>query len=305
MEPSRRILIVDDDAASRALLLRMLSVAGYNCLEADNAKDALTLIHKEKPDVLVLDFKMPDMDGTEALKQVRSDPNPNIAQLPVIMLTGHGESEVECLQAGADDFVIKPVKIEVLRARIEAQLRVHLLRLQLQEQNKALEEWRRTHERDLAAARATQQALIPQKPPEISGWEIATSYRPVIEIGGDIIPRLIDEIPVIALAATQAEGITVIKDAHELKVKETNRIDTVVNELTKMGANIEATEDGMIIHGGTKLHGTNVNSHGDHRIGMMLAVASCIAEGETIIENRDAVSVSYPQFFAHLESLQQ
>jgi len=186
MEPSRRILIVDDDAASRALLLRMLSVAGYNCLEADNAKDALTLIHKEKPDVLVLDFKMPDMDGTEALKQVRSDPNPNIAQLPVIMLTGHGESEVECLQAGADDFVIKPVKIEVLRARIEAQLRVHLLRLQLQEQNKALEEWRRTHERDLAAARATQQALIPQKPPEISGWEIATSYRPVIEIGGDI-----------------------------------------------------------------------------------------------------------------------
>jgi len=82
--------------------------------------------------------------------------------------------------------VIKPVKIEVLRARIEAQLRVHLLRLQLQEQNKALEEWRRTHERDLAAARATQQALIPQKPPEISCWEIATSYRPVIEIGGDI-----------------------------------------------------------------------------------------------------------------------
>ena len=186
MEPSRRILIVDDDAASRALLLRMLSVAGYNCLEADNAMDALALVHKEKPDVLVLDFKMPDMDGTEALKQLRSDPNPNVAQLPVIMLTGHGESEVECLQAGADDFVVKPVKIEVLRARIEAQLRVHLLRLQLQEQNKALEEWRRTHERDLAAARATQQALIPQKSPEITGWEIATSYRPVIEIGGDI-----------------------------------------------------------------------------------------------------------------------
>ena len=186
MEPSRQILIVDDDAASRALLLRMLSSAGYNCRETDNAIDALKLIRKEKPDVLVLDFKMPDMDGTEALKQLRADPHPDVAQLPVIMLTGYGESEVQCLQAGADDFVVKPVKIEVLRARIEAQLRVHLLRLQLQQQNKDLEEWRRAHERDLAAARATQQALIPQKPPQIAGWEIATCYRPVIEIGGDI-----------------------------------------------------------------------------------------------------------------------
>ena len=78
---------------------------------------------------------------------------------------------------------------------------------------------------------------------------IETSSLKRIEIGGDIIPRLIDEIPVIALAATQAEGITVIKDAHELKVKETNRIDTVVAELTKLGARIEATEDGMIIYG--------------------------------------------------------
>lgn len=186
MEPSRQILIVDDDAASRALLLRMLSAAGYNCRETDNAIDALKLIRKERPAVLVLDFKMPEMDGTEALKQLRSDPNPDVGQLPVIMLTGHGESEVQCLEAGADDFVVKPVKIEVLRARIEAQLRVHSLRVQLQQQNKDLEEWRRTHERDLAAARATQQALIPQKRPHIDGWEIATCYRPVIEIGGDI-----------------------------------------------------------------------------------------------------------------------
>ena len=186
MELSRQILIVDDDAASRALLLRMLASAGYHCRETDNATDALNLVHKEKPDVLVLDFKMPVMDGTEALRQLRSDPNPEVAQLPVIMLTGYGESEVQCLEAGADDFVVKPVKIEVLRARIEAQLRVHSLRLQLQQQNKDLEEWRRIHERDLAAARATQQSLIPQKPPQIAGWDIATCYRPVIEIGGDI-----------------------------------------------------------------------------------------------------------------------
>jgi sigma-B regulation protein RsbU (phosphoserine phosphatase) len=186
MEPSRQILIVDDDASSRALLARMLSAAGYSCRETDNAPDALRLIHEEQPSVLLLDFKMPRMDGAEALKQLRANNNPAIAQLPVIMLTGHGESEVTCLEAGADDFVIKPIKIEVLRARIEAQLRLHSLRVQLQQQNTDLEEWRRTHERDLAAARATQQSLIPQKPPQLPGWEIATCYRPVIEVGGDI-----------------------------------------------------------------------------------------------------------------------
>ena len=186
MESSRQILIVDDDDSSRALLTRMLASAGYDCRETNNATDALKLIREQKPQVLLLDFKMPGMDGTDVLKQLRSDPNPDIAQLPVIMLTGHGESEVQCLQAGADDFVIKPVQVEVLRARIEAQLRVHSLRLQLQQQNKVLEEWRRSHERDLAAARATQQALIPPKKPQIAGWEIATCFRPMIEVGGDI-----------------------------------------------------------------------------------------------------------------------
>ena len=186
MDPARKILIVDDDAGSRALLAKMLTAAGYICRETDNAPGALKLVHQEPPAVLLLDFKMPGMDGAEAVRRLRADPNPTIAQVPVIMLTGHGESEVTCLQAGADDFVIKPIKIEVLRARIEAQLRLHLLRLQLQQQNQDLEEWRRNHERDLAAARATQQSLIPQKAPQLEGWEIATCYRPVIEVGGDI-----------------------------------------------------------------------------------------------------------------------
>lgn len=132
---------------------------------------------------------------------------------------------------------------------------------------------------------------------------IKTSSLKGIEIGGDIIPRLIDEIPVIALAATQAEGITVIKDAHELKVKETNRIDTVVAELTKLGARIEATDDGMIIYGKSALKGNTVNSYGDHRIGMMLAIAGCLAEGKTIIEDAEAVGVSYPTFFDELQKL--
>ncbi len=133
---------------------------------------------------------------------------------------------------------------------------------------------------------------------------VETSNLQAVEISGDIIPRLIDEIPILALAATQAEGTTIIKDAAELKVKETNRIDTVVAELKKMGANIEATEDGMKITGPTKLHGARVSSHGDHRIGMMLAVASCIASGVTEIENTSAITISYPGFFEQLQALQ-
>ncbi|MGG2066366.1 3-phosphoshikimate 1-carboxyvinyltransferase [Bacillus sp. S14(2024)] len=133
---------------------------------------------------------------------------------------------------------------------------------------------------------------------------IETSKLRGIEVSGALIPKLIDEIPILALLATQAEGTTVIKDAEELKVKETNRIDTVVNELKKLGAHIEATEDGMIVHGKTQLHGNVVNSHGDHRIGMMLGIASCIADGEVIIENSEAVAVSYPNFFEQLHMLQ-
>ena len=186
MEATAPILIVDDDATSRKLLARMLTAAGYVCRETDNAIDALKIVRQEQPAVLLLDFLMPKMDGAEALRRLRADPNPAIAQIPVIMLTGHGESEVTCLNAGADDFVIKPISPEVLRARIETQLRIHSLRIQLQHQNQELEAWRRNLERDLAAARLTQQSLIPQKAPTLPGWEIAACYRPVIEVGGDI-----------------------------------------------------------------------------------------------------------------------
>ncbi|OAS86327.1 MULTISPECIES: 3-phosphoshikimate 1-carboxyvinyltransferase [Metabacillus] len=123
-------------------------------------------------------------------------------------------------------------------------------------------------------------------------------------ISGDLIPKLIDEIPVIALLATQAEGDTIIKDASELKVKETNRIDTVVGELTKIGANIKATDDGMVITGKSNLLGNaTVSSHGDHRIGMMLAIASCITEQPINLQDATAIDVSYPNFFDHLSVL--
>src|SRR3989440_5943606 len=131
---------------------------------------------------------MPGMDGAEVLKRLRRDGNAAVAQIPAIMLTGHGgeESEVLCLEAGADDFVTKPINQAVLRARIDTQLRLRSMRRQLQVQNDELEAWRRNLERDLAAARLTQQSLIPQKPPVLPGWDIAACYWPVIQVGGDI-----------------------------------------------------------------------------------------------------------------------
>lgn len=132
---------------------------------------------------------------------------------------------------------------------------------------------------------------------------ICSSSLTGIEIDGDIIPRLIDEIPVIAVLATQAHGTTVIKDAEELKVKETNRIDTVVNQLKMLGADIEGTEDGMIIHGPTPLNGAEVASFGDHRIGMALAIAALVAKNPVEIKDIEAIDVSYPNFFQHLEQL--
>ncbi len=137
----------------------------------------------------------------------------------------------------------------------------------------------------------------------VGNIHIKTSHLKGTTIGGDLIPRLIDELPIIALLATQAEGETIIRDAHELKVKETNRIDTVVNELSKLGADITATDDGMIIRGRNNLNGGIVSSHGDHRIGMMLAIAALICNDEVSLEQKEAISVSYPQFFADLEKL--
>ena len=122
-------------------------------------------------------------------------------------------------------------------------------------------------------------------------------------IGGDIIPRLIDEIPIIAVAACFAQGTTIIKDAQELKVKESNRIKTVVEELTKLGADIKETDDGMIINGTGSLKGAVTESHNDHRIAMACAVAGLVADGKTQINNSQCVDISFPGYFELLESL--
>lgn len=124
------------------------------------------------------------------------------------------------------------------------------------------------------------------------------------EISGELIPRLIDELPIIALLATQAEGQTLIRDAEELKVKETDRIQVVADALNSMGADIQPTADGMIIQGKTPLKGASVHTYGDHRIGMMTAIAALLVkDGNVELERAEAINTSYPDFFAHLEGL--
>jgi sigma-B regulation protein RsbU (phosphoserine phosphatase) len=182
------VLVVDDDRASRRMLVRALTEAGYSCREAPSGVEALDALPGDTPSLLLLDFAMPQLNGAEVLKRLRAHADPAIAQIPAIMLTGHGSeaSEVLCLQAGANDFVTKPISLPVLRARIDTQLRLQSLRQQLQQQNGELEAWRKNLERDLAAARLTQQSLIPQKGPNLSGWDVSAAYRPVIQVGGDI-----------------------------------------------------------------------------------------------------------------------
>lgn len=123
------------------------------------------------------------------------------------------------------------------------------------------------------------------------------------EIKGEIIPTLIDEIPMIAVMAAFAEGTTVIRDAAELKVKESDRIQVMTDNLTRMGADVEALPDGMIIHGGKPLHGATIDSHKDHRIAMSFAVAGGICEGSLTITDGECVNISYPEYYTDLYSL--
>lgn len=127
-----------------------------------------------------------------------------------------------------------------------------------------------------------------------------------VQVKGTIIPRLIDELPILAVAMTFASGDSMVKDAGELRVKETDRIQAICTELARMGAIIEEKADGFIIQGqASRLKGTRVQSHGDHRIAMSLAVAALIAEGETVIENSQVVNISYPEFWETLHNLQR
>ena len=133
---------------------------------------------------------------------------------------------------------------------------------------------------------------------------VKTSSLKGIRIDGELIPRLIDELPIIALLATQANGQTVIADAEELRVKETDRIQVVADSLNAMGANVVPTEDGMIITGPTPLHGADLETFGDHRIGMMATIAALLVRvGNVVLDRAEAINTSYPSFFEDLETL--
>ncbi len=136
--------------------------------------------------------------------------------------------------------------------------------------------------------------------------DIHVTYSPDMRgttIGGDIIPTLIDEIPVIAVLATFAKGKTIIKDAAELKVKESNRIDTVVNGLEAIGANVKACDDGMVIYGGAPLFGAKIETKKDHRIAMAFAIANLISKGSIILDDGDCVAISFPDFYDKLDMI--
>ncbi|ORI78950.1 3-phosphoshikimate 1-carboxyvinyltransferase, partial [Leuconostoc mesenteroides subsp. mesenteroides] len=163
--------------------------------------------------------------------------------------------------------------------------------------------------------------LLEQMGAEITQKPIASDGEPLaditvkaqtlhgIAITAEDIPGAVDELPILALAATQAVGDTIISGAEELRVKETDRISTVISELTKLGADIDEKPDGMVIHGGTLLHTSNgstlLDSHGDHRIGMMNVIASLITEGDVVLTGEEAMSVSYPGFVEDVSSIKR
>ncbi|UCD22110.1 MAG: 3-phosphoshikimate 1-carboxyvinyltransferase [Chloroflexota bacterium] len=152
-----------------------------------------------------------------------------------------------------------------------------------------------------AKLRTTNERLEGSEP--LADLVVESSELKGIEVGGDIIPRLIDEIPVLAVAGCVARGKTVIRGAEELKVKESDRIDTIASELSRLGARIEPLPDGMVIYGGRSLLGREVDSHFDHRLAMSLAVAGLVAKGETTIKHAQAAQVSYPAFWQTMNQI--
>ncbi|MGB8169008.1 MAG: SpoIIE family protein phosphatase [Chthoniobacteraceae bacterium] len=186
--PPRKVLLVDDDETSRRLLGASLRHAGFELSSATDGAEALAAIESAPPDVLVLDFEMPGLDGAEVCRRLRASERTAVNQLPVIMLTGHTDEadEIACLTAGANDFVTKPVSRAVLVARIETQLRLGALSSALHAQNSEMALWREAQEADLAVARTTQQAIVTSAPPQIDHWRVEAVYTPLIQVGGDV-----------------------------------------------------------------------------------------------------------------------
>jgi len=152
-------------------------------------------------------------------------------------------------------------------------------------------------------AEITLEAVRDEGGEPVADISVTSSDLSAVEIGGDIIPNIIDEIPILAVAACFANGTTVIRDASELRFKESDRLHATVTELTQLGAKLEETPDGMVVHGTGKLAGGVCSSHGDHRLAMTLAVAGLLCERSVTIKKADSVRISYPEFWEHLREL--
>ncbi len=214
--------------------------------------------------------------------EVSIKPNPRLMGQHIIV-SGDISSAAYFMVAGliteGSDILIKDVNINPTRSGI---IRV----IEAMDGNISLSDIRKVSNEDVA--------------------DIHVAYSPNMHgttISGDIIPTLIDEIPIIAVLSAFANGKTIVKDAAELKVKESNRIDTIVNGLTNMGANIKATNDGFVINGGDLLFGAKIETKKDHRIAMAFAVANLICKGSVILDDEECVNISFPGFFKTLESL--
>ncbi len=160
----------------------------------------------------------------------------------------------------------------------------------------------------LDALRAMGADIVVENQREVSGEPVAdvvvrAGNLKGIEVRGDRVPRMIDEFPILAVVASQAEGTTMVGDAAELRVKETDRIANIAVELRKLGARIEERPDGFVVEGPTPLVGTQVNSHGDHRLAMSLAIAGLVAEGKTTVEGAECIADSFPGFEKTLRAL--
>ena len=156
---------------------------------------------------------------------------------------------------------------------------------------------------DAMGARVTQKNARLEGGEPVADLLVESADLEATEVGGALIPKMVDEVPVLAVAACFAKGTTVIRDAQELRVKESDRISTTVGELSRLGANIEELPDGMAIHGTGRLRGAECYSHGDHRLAMALGVAGMLSERETVVEEAEAAGISYPQFWEQLEQL--
>ena len=185
--PLPRVLVVDDDAASRRLLLRSLEAMGYAAEEAGDGVQALEMIVAQPPEIVLLDLDLPQLDGSEICTRLRHHQREELRHIPIVMLTAHdGErEEVACLAAGANDFIAKPIGRAALAARIATQLRLRALNETLRLQNEELERWRAAQIADLEAAQQVQRAILPAAG-EMPGWKMEVAFLPMIQVGGDI-----------------------------------------------------------------------------------------------------------------------